>query len=223
MTGPAYPVVLVVDDHELVREVLVATLRAQHIDAHCCTETTVPGIVREAAAHPPGLVLLDLELGRGPHGVPIDGVDAIAMLRAAGWAVLVVSAERRLAQVAAAIAAGAIGQVPKSASFATLFETVLRAVAGTPVMTEQERQTWLGLDRRERAGAARRAALLARLTARERLVLQRLAEGRRAAEIAEESVVSVTTVRSQIRAILAKLEVSSQLGAVALINAGSEG
>ncbi|MFC5994863.1 DNA-binding response regulator [Pseudonocardia hispaniensis] len=222
MNAPGRPV-LVVDDHELVREALVAGLHAHRIAALGCGQTTVDGIAREAAAHPAGLVLLDLELGRGPRGTPLNGVDAIATLRAAGWSVLVVSAGRRPPQIAAAIAAGAIGLVPKSASFTTLFQTVRRALAGLPVMTEQERQGWLELDRRQRAEAERRAVLLARLTTRERLVLERLAEGHRAAEIAAEFVVSVTTVRSQIRSILVKLEVSSQLGAVALLNAESEG
>ena len=55
------------------------------------------------------------------------------------------------------------------------------------------------------------------LTAREREVLDGLVAGKRAAAIAEESVVSLATVRAQIRAILAKLGVSSQLEAVALV------
>jgi two-component system, NarL family, nitrate/nitrite response regulator NarL len=40
--------------------------------------------------------------------------------------------------------------------------------------------------------------------------------GRTASEIADERVVSLATVRSQIRAILLKLDVSSQLAAVAM-------
>jgi DNA-binding NarL/FixJ family response regulator len=43
-----------------------------------------------------------------------------------------------------------------------------------------------------------------------------MAQGRRATAIAEHFVVSLTTVRTQIRAILVKLEVNSQLEAVAL-------
>ena len=47
---------------------------------------------------------------------------------------------------------------------------------------------------------------------------QRLAQGRRAHAIAEEFSVSVATVRTQIRAILGKLEVGSQLEAVSLLH-----
>ena len=59
---------------------------------------------------------------------------------------------------------------------------------------------------------------LASLTERERTVLDRLAKGQRAQSIADECVVSVTTVRTQIRAIFGKLEVGSQLEAVVLLN-----
>ena len=55
-----------------------------------------------------------------------------------------------------------------------------------------------------------------RLTTREREVLQGLVNGQNAEEIATASFVSLTTVRTQIRAIFTKLEVGSQLAAVAL-------
>ena len=43
-----------------------------------------------------------------------------------------------------------------------------------------------------------------------------IAAGRCVAQIAEQSFVSVPTVRTQVRQVLAKLDVSSQLEAVAL-------
>ena len=57
---------------------------------------------------------------------------------------------------------------------------------------------------------------LIRLTPSERRVLFHMMEGRAAAEIATTLVVSLTTVRSHIRSILRKLNVNSQLAAVAL-------
>jgi DNA-binding CsgD family transcriptional regulator len=56
------------------------------------------------------------------------------------------------------------------------------------------------------------------LTAGERRVLFYLTEGWGAQEIADELVVSLTTVRSHIRSVLRKLEVRSQLAAVAIAN-----
>lgn len=57
---------------------------------------------------------------------------------------------------------------------------------------------------------------LGRLTPAEARILWRLMHGSTVAEIAEAHVVSVATVRSQIRALLTKLETGSQLAAVAL-------
>ena len=59
---------------------------------------------------------------------------------------------------------------------------------------------------------------LDRLSVRERQVLDRLAEGRQAVAIAIEFGVSLATVRAQIRSVLTKLQVGSQLAAVALVN-----
>ncbi|MGH9920840.1 MAG: helix-turn-helix domain-containing protein, partial [Nitrososphaerales archaeon] len=57
---------------------------------------------------------------------------------------------------------------------------------------------------------------LVHLTPSERRVLFQMMEGRSAADIAACLVVSVTTVRSHIRSVLRKLNVNSQLAAVAL-------
>ena len=58
--------------------------------------------------------------------------------------------------------------------------------------------------------------LFAILTEREQVVLAELMEGHCAEEIASAAFVSISTVRSQIKAILQKLGVNSQLAAVAL-------
>jgi DNA-binding CsgD family transcriptional regulator len=63
-----------------------------------------------------------------------------------------------------------------------------------------------------------RMEALVLLTASERRVLFYLTTGRSAQEIADDLVVSVTTVRSHIRSILRKLGVRSQLAAVAIAN-----
>ena len=54
------------------------------------------------------------------------------------------------------------------------------------------------------------------MTRREAEVLGQLMAGKRVAEIARGWVVSESTVRTQVKAVLAKLEVSSQLTAVGL-------
>jgi len=61
------------------------------------------------------------------------------------------------------------------------------------------------------------------LTSSEHRVLYQMMRGASASEIAEALIVSLATVRSHIRSILRKLEVSSQLAAVALANGSRQG
>jgi DNA-binding NarL/FixJ family response regulator len=67
---------------------------------------------------------------------------------------------------------------------------------------------------------AERDAVLDKLSNREREVLDLIVQGYRAGAIAKKSFVSMSTVRTQIRSILAKLKVSSQLEAVAFVRYG---
>jgi DNA-binding CsgD family transcriptional regulator len=61
------------------------------------------------------------------------------------------------------------------------------------------------------------ALALGRLSRSEREVLELLAAGMRAREVAEATFRSLPTIRTHIRSILMKLDVSSQLEAVALM------
>ncbi|MDT7565557.1 MAG: two-component system, NarL family, nitrate/nitrite response regulator NarL [Pseudonocardiales bacterium] len=208
--------VLVLDNHELFSTVLMMALRARGLNAHRADLTRIEAVLRQAEQLPAGLVLLDLNLGRDGLGRQVNGVHLVRALRARRWTVLVVSDHGDEDRVAAAIAAGAAGVVAKSTSLRNLLLMVLAASAGQPVMTESERHAWLTRDRGYRARQHERARRFERLSAREREVLALMAQGRRATAIAEHFVVSLTTVRTQIRAILVKLEVNSQLEAVAL-------
>jgi len=212
------PTVLVVDDHRLFGSSLVLALESGGLRARECPVTTVDDILRSVEDRPSGLVLLDLELGVGDRGEPIDELDVIAGLRARGWSALVVSAATDDRRIAAAIAAGAIGHVPKVAPLPQLVDTVRRALTGRPVLSAEERARWIELDKRSRLAARRDRSRWRRLTSREREVLERLAQGDRAAAIAQEFCISLTTVRAQIRSIHTKLDVSSQLEAVALLH-----
>jgi len=209
--------ILVVDDHLLVGSSLVLALASRGLDAQECPVTATADILRIAEERPAGLALLDLELGLGVRGEPIDELELIAGFRARGWSALVVTAATDERRIAAAIAAGAIGYVPKAAPLPELLDTVCQATAGRPVLSPEERARWLEVDKQGRAAERQDRVRWRRLTARERAVLERLARGDRAAAIAEEFCVSLTTVRAQIRSIHTKLDVSSQLEAVALL------
>lgn len=204
--------VLVIDDHAIVATSLVLALRGHGLDARRCTVTSEDAVLADAATGRPGLALLDMELG-----LDVDGADLVVPLRAAGWQVLVVTGSGDRARVAAAVVAGAVGWISKTAPFEELVAAALTAAKGRSTLSERDRGELLALHRADGA----RVRLLDRLTTREREVLDRLVAGQRAARIAEESFVSVATVRSQIRSILTKLQVGSQLEAVALARSGS--
>ncbi|MCD2196103.1 response regulator transcription factor [Actinomycetospora endophytica] len=207
--------VLIIDDHELFSATLGIALRGEGLDASMLLVADVPEFLSRPTVCSGGLVVLDLDLGRGSDGRAVHGVDLVEPLRSRGWAVLVVTGSADDAGIAAALAHGAVGHVPKSSTFATLLSTVAAAARGSTVMSETERLGWLERHRRGEAQHRELARRLARLTPREREVLELLGAGMRASAIAERFVVTLPTVRTQIRSILSKLEVGSQLEAVA--------
>jgi DNA-binding NarL/FixJ family response regulator len=210
MTAAPSGTVLVVDDHEMVRSTLVMALQTRGLRAIGIGPAELVDRIREPAPAG-GLVLLDLDLGDD-----LDGARLVPDLRRSGWRVLVVTGSTDESHLAVAVAQGAVGWVRKSAPFDELVQQAARAAEGRQLLYEHERARLLEL-----AGAARRndeatERRWARLTPREREVAALLASGLRPAAIAQQRVVSVATVRTQIRAILAKLEVGSQLEAAAI-------
>ena len=209
--------VLIVDDHELVGTSLMLSLRSEGLEAHRCGAADgVAGIVAEAARLRPGLALLDLDLGRDGHGKRVDGVAAVAPLRASGWQVLILSGSTDQVRIGGALDGGAVAWVPKNAPFPQLLRAVRAAAEGRDAMPPERRRQLIDAFRARSTARDELRSRLDKLSQREREVLGELAQGRRAQAVAERYVVSLATVRTQIRAILTKLEVSSQLEAVVL-------
>jgi two-component system, NarL family, response regulator LiaR len=216
------PSVLIVDDHELLGESLQLNLRAHGLAAHLCRAGDPAAVLATGAALDPGVALLDIDLGRDAAGRPIDGTALVGPLRAAGWRVLMISGTASDVRIGAALDAGALGWVPKMAPVAVLLRAVRAALGGREAMPPAQRARYVEVFRRHRAERAGLAAKLQRLTPREREVLAMLAGGHRAQAVADHFVVSLATVRTQIRAVLTKLEVTSQLEAVALFRDTAE-
>jgi DNA-binding NarL/FixJ family response regulator len=214
--------VLIVDDHELVGTSLALSLRAEGLSAHRCGPGGPATVLAVAAQLPPGLAVLDLDLGRDKAGRRIDGVGLVEPLSVAGWRILILSGTSDHARVGAALAAGADAWVPKSAPFPSLLRAVRDLLAGREIMPGPRRRQLVELHRVRSAERRELGTKLERLTQREREVLAQLAAGQRAQAVAEHFVVSLATVRTQIRAVLTKLEVGSQLEAVALYRRATE-
>ena len=205
-------VVLLVEDHALITQGLTFALQAEGTTVEALVPQRPEEVLEAASRVRPQIVLLDLNLGDAVG----SGLPFIAPLRRLGAEVVVLTGETDRIKLAECLEAGAIGLAAKSESFDTVLETVLDASRGRPSPSEHERLELLDELRAHRNAEQERVAPFERLTAREREVLAALLEGASAAMIADTAYVSLATVRIQIRAVLEKLGVSSQLAAVAL-------
>jgi DNA-binding NarL/FixJ family response regulator len=208
--------IVIVDDHELVGWSLASSLRSEGEQAHYTSAPSVPEVYETLSRHEPGLLVLDLDLGRDRYGNRVDGVDLIPRLRNEGWRILVLSGSSNPTRIGESLAAGGFVWVSKNAPFPILLSAIRETMAGRSVLPAHRRQQLIDLYLTHEKERREVQEKLDRLTPREREVLGLLAAGKRAQAIADHFVVSLPTVRTQVRAVLGKLEVSSQLEAVAL-------
>lgn len=203
--------VALVDDHHLLSAALSAALTAEGHEVVVPMLSSLDAVAAQLLEAAPHVVLLDLDLGALG-----DGEGLLAPLLASGASVLVVSATTDEATVGRCLERGAAGWVPKSASFDDLLAAVLAATDGQLVLESLERRRLIGVWHRHRDMTAAVRAPFDRLTRREAAVLALLVRGETVERIAAASFVSRATVRTQVRAILSKLGVNSQLEAVAM-------
>jgi len=202
--------VLIVDDQRLLADSLCLALRLEGLEPVVAPVSDRNDLVELVRADPPALVLLDLALGDALG----DGVDLVAPCVEAGSRVLVLSGTTDTMWVAAALEQGACAAIDKGIPFDQLLARVLQAARGEAVLRSAERQRLLDQLRAHRASRARDLAPYESLTPREQQVLRALGRGLTVPRIAEGWVVSEATVRSQVHAVLGKLDVRSQLEAV---------
>jgi DNA-binding NarL/FixJ family response regulator len=204
--------VVVVDDHRLLAQSLAISLGQEGLDCSVATLTAPDELVRSVVAQRPDVVLLDLVLGP----VAGDGAALVAPLTGAGSRVVLVTGATDPVRLAGALGDGAVGVLSKTEPVEVLLAAATAAAHGQRVMDENHE---LALRASARARHASRTAALqpfTRLTEREAQVLRSLARGRSVAAIAATSYVAEATVRTQVRGVLTKLGVGSQLEAVAL-------
>ena len=176
------PRTLLADDHMMVAEGLNRLLAD-----HCQMVGTVldgTSLVEAAVDLQPDLIIADLSMPG------LSGLDAISQLRARGVTakiiILTMYADPRIAKEA--IAAGAAGFVSKHAAGQELVSAIHEVVSG---------RTYLSPEVAERLGGFPLAEKpLAKLTPRQRQVLQLIAKGYRMREIAGALQVSPRTVET---------------------------
>jgi DNA-binding NarL/FixJ family response regulator len=206
--------VTVVDDHSLFAETLVIALRTEGIRAQSVVprgDVSPAKLLRSIVQTHPQLVLLDLDLGVGR-----DGTSLVPILVGSGVTVAVVTGASAAARQGEALASGAATVIHKSVPFGTIIDTVSRLRAGRAVMRRERRAELLQIHRESMAAQRQIRDRFNQITRREAEVLDLLMAGHQVSEIARTRVVSESTVRTQVKSILAKLQVSSQLTAVGL-------
>jgi DNA-binding NarL/FixJ family response regulator len=199
------PVFIVADDHPLFRDALRRTVESAFPEARIIEAGTLDEVAAAIeAAEEPDLVLFDLNMPGA------RGFSGLIYLRAQYPAapVCVVSGAEDVATIRNALALGASGFVPKSASTRAIREAVEAILAGGE---------WAPAEARgapENDADARLVRRLKSLTPQQVRVLMMLNEGLLNKQIAFELGVSEATVKAHVSAVLQKLDVENRTQAV---------
>jgi DNA-binding NarL/FixJ family response regulator len=191
---------LIVDDHEVVREGLRLSLsRSENIR-----------VVGEAAD---GEAAVTLARRRKPNVVILDvrmpGMDGLAAAKEITseipeTAVLMFTAFAERSLLTRGLESGAKGYILKEAPHQTIVRAIQKVADGDGYVDPALMPAFLTKERENM------------LTAREREILQLLADGMSNADVAAKLFISQETVKSHVRHILSKLEADTRTHAVAI-------
>ena len=203
---------LVVDDHEVVRQGLVALRDRRETFQVVAEAGTVAEAIDQARRHRPDIVIMDVRL---PDG---SGIEACREIRAElpETRVVMLTSYPDEEAVLSAIVAGASGYLLKqirARDLVTALETVGRGGSLLdPAVTEKV------LERIRRiATGTSESDELSQLTTQERKILLLVAEGKTNKEIAGEIFLSDKTVKNYVSSILQKLNLERRAQAAAFV------
>jgi two-component system, NarL family, response regulator DevR len=202
---------LVVDDHEVVRQGLVALLDRRDAFQVVAEAGSVADALAAVERHQPDLVIMDIRL---PDG---SGIEACRDIRAEHpeTRVVMLTSYPDEEAVLSAIVAGASGYLLKQVRARDLVAALEAVGRGEslldPAVTEKV------LDRVRRIATSTYTDEFAQLTAQEQKILLLVAEGKTNKEIAAEVFLSDKTVKNYVSSILSKLNLQRRAQAAAYV------
>jgi DNA-binding NarL/FixJ family response regulator len=197
--------ILLADDHQIVREGLRSLLN-QHEDMEVVAEArNGRDAVQLAQELQPDVVVMDV-------GMPgLNGIEATRQITArepeAKVVALSMHSDRRF--MGEMLKAGAKGYLLKDGAFEELATAIRSVVADKVYLSPRIADVVVDDYVRRTPGQGGDTSAFAKLTPREREVLQLMAEGRATKEIALDLKVSIKTVETHRRQIMEKLNIHS--------------
>jgi two-component system, NarL family, response regulator DevR len=202
---------LVVDDHEVVRQGLVSLLDRRSGFEVVAQAGSVAESIAQAARFEPDLVIMDVRL---PDGSGIEACREIRAARPATRVVMLTSYPDEEA-VLSAIIAGASGYLLKQIRGRDLVSALEAVGRGESLLDPAVTEKVLERVRRMASGSA--SDELADLTGQERKILLLVAEGKTNKEIASDVFLSDKTVKNYVSSILSKLNLQRRTQAAAFV------
>ena len=196
--------ILIVDDHQMVRQGVQAFFETQTDLSVVGEATTGEEAVRLAGEHVPDVILMDLVM---PGGV--DGVEATRQVKKSSprTQIVVLTSYHEDEHIFPAIRAGALSYILKDIGSEELADVVRKAALGEAVLHPRVAAR---LIREVQGTRGVEPNPFTELTDREIEVLQSIAEGLSNAKIAEKLVISEKTVKGHVSNILGKLHLADR-------------
>jgi len=203
--------VMLVDDHEIVRDGIRAMLDAEDDIVVTAEAGTVQAAIDEADRTRPDVVVMDVRLQDG------SGIEATREIRAKqpNTRVLMLTSFADDEALFASIMAGASGYVLKQVKSGDLLRAIRAVGAGDSLLDPSV--TSAVLDRLRKGKHLLKDERLARLSPQEERILTLVADGLTNREIGDELRLAEKTVKNYVSSILSKLEVARRAEAAAYL------
>ena len=199
------PRILVVDDHDIVRQGVCALIAAQPEWIVCGEARTGRDAIRLAVELTPDVVVMDLLMP------DLNGVDAARQIKKLlpATEILVLSGHEETELIQTVFDAGIRAYIFKSQARAHLVPAITALIAHKPYLTSKVSEVLFRRFEQQAAGHEKEGRTEAALTAREREIVQLLAEGRSNKEVASALAISIKTVETHRASIMRKLNLDS--------------